>query len=69
MEKQNQNCRKKYDKAERKRLYDMVNLAYENDPRILAERARDNLEREAKKQAKKDAKAAKYKDADDSKKE
>jgi hypothetical protein len=38
----------------------MVNLAYENDPRILAERAKEDAERDAKKQAKKDAKKAKY---------
>jgi hypothetical protein len=45
----------------------MVNLAYENDPRILAERAREEAERQAKKQAKKDAIAAKYKEIEDRK--
>ncbi len=38
MEKQNDKNRKQYDKAERKRIYNFVNVAYENDPRILAER-------------------------------
>lgn len=43
----------------------MVGVAYDNDPRILAERAKENAEHEAKKQAKKDAKTAKYKEQQD----
>jgi len=61
MEKQNKKCRAEYDKAERKRIFNFVNLAYDNDPRIKAERAQEEAEREAKKQAKKNAIAAKYK--------
>jgi DnaJ family protein C protein 2 len=69
MEKQNQKCRAQYDKAERKRIFNMVNLAYENDPRIKAEREKEDAEREAKKQAKKDAIQAKYKEIEERKAE
>jgi DnaJ homolog subfamily C member 2 len=35
MENQNKKCRAKYDKEERKRIFDLVELAYSNDPRII----------------------------------
>lgn len=38
-------------------------MAYENDPRILAERKKEDDAHEAKKQAKKDAKEARYHEA------
>ena len=37
MEKENKKLREKYEKAERKRLFDLSNRAYELDPRVKAE--------------------------------
>jgi len=36
MEKQNKKGREKYEKEERKRLFNLSNLAYKHDPRIKA---------------------------------
>ena len=58
MEQQNKRGRKKYEKEERKRIFDLANRAYACDPRIKAEIAREEAEKEAIKQAKKEAKAA-----------
>lgn len=68
MEGQNKNLRSKYVKAERKRIINMVDLAYKLDPRIVAINTKKNAEKEAIKQAKKDAKLNKYKEAEDKKK-
>ena len=54
MEKQNSKGRKVYEKDERKRLFSLVNLAYENDPRIKDQAAVEEAERLAVKKAKKD---------------
>ena len=53
MEKQNQKLREKYEKAERKRLFNLTNTAYDNDPRIKAMLAKEEEERQAIKRAKK----------------
>jgi len=55
MESQNKKERKKYEKEERKRLIDLVNIAYDNDPRIKAKAERDAVAKDLVKQAKKDA--------------
>lgn len=67
MEKQNKKCREKYEKEERKRLFDLTNLAYECDPRIKAQVAKEEAERLAIKQAKKDAKAKHYQEIEERK--
>lgn len=67
MDKQNAKCRAQYDKAERKRIFKMVELAYENDPRLIAERVKEEAEREAKKQAKKNMKMNRYKEQEERK--
>jgi hypothetical protein len=54
MEKQNKKVREVYDKEERKRIMDLVDRAYNNDPRIRAERAREQAEKDAAKLAKKE---------------
>ena len=68
MEKQNKKCREKYEKEERKRLFDLTNLAYECDPRIREQAAKEEAERQAIKQAKKDARAKHYQEIEDRKK-
>lgn len=64
MEKENAKCRKKYDILERKRLFKLVALAYDNDPRILAEQKKAEEAKQAKKDAKKINAQKKYRDAD-----
>ena len=56
MEKQNRNGRRGYEKAENKRLIDLVDLAYKLDPRIRVEEAKEAAAKEAAKKAKKDLK-------------
>ena len=58
MEKQNKKLREKHEKEERKRIFTLTNRAYKLDPRIKAQAAKEEAERLAIKQAKKDAKAA-----------
>jgi len=65
MDKQNAKLRKEYEKAERKRLWQLVNRAYENDPRIKNQAALEKAEKDAIKQAKKDAIANRYKERDE----
>ena len=60
MQNENKRGRKKYEKAERKRLLKMSTRAYDNDPRIQAELVREEQAKAAAKQAKKDANAAKW---------
>ena len=60
MQTQNKRGRKKYEKAERKRLIKMSTRAYDNDPRIQKEAKRAEEEKAAAKQAKKDANAIKW---------
>ena len=62
MEKQNKKLREKHEKEERKRIFTLTNRAYKLDPRIKAQAAKEEAERLAIKQAKKDAKAAQYKE-------
>ena len=59
MEQENKRLRKKYEVAERKRLFTLFERAYDNDPRIQKELA----EVEAEKQRKKDENQAKKKQA------
>jgi len=47
----------KYVKKERKRLINLADRAYNNDPRIKVELAKEAAAKEEKKQAKKEAKA------------
>jgi len=68
MEKQNKKQTEKYDKEERKRLIDLTNLAYSNDPRIKAVQKAEADAKEAIKKAKKDAKAQQYKLIEEAKK-
>ena len=65
MEKQNKKLREKHEKEERKRIFTLTNRAYKLDPRIKAQAAKEEAERLAIKQAKKDAKAAQYKEIED----
>lgn len=60
MQTQNKQGRKKYIKAERKRLLKMSTRAYENDPRIKKEILREEEEKAALKQAKKERNEAKH---------
>jgi hypothetical protein len=55
MESQNKKERKKYEKEERKRLFELVNIAYTNDPRIKEAAAKELAAKDLIKQAKKDA--------------
>ena len=63
MEQENRRLRKKYEVAERKRLFTLFERAYDNDPRIQAELAEIEAEKLRKKQEnqekKKQAKQAK----------
>ncbi len=58
MEQQNRRGRKGYEKDERKRLIKMSTRCYDHDPRIQAQNKKEAEEKQAVKQAKKDAKAA-----------
>jgi len=69
MEQQNKRGRKGYEKDERKILIKMSTRAWDFDPRIKIELAREKLEKAAIKQAKKDAHKLKYVDLDAKKKE
>lgn len=69
MEKENKKCREKYDKAERKRVFNLVNLAYEHDPRIRAQREKEEAERQAVKAAKRAAAQQKHRDAEERQRE
>lgn len=60
MESQNAKEHKKYAKEERKRLMKLYSEAYERDPRIKAEIARENAEKEAAKNQKKLAKQQRW---------
>jgi hypothetical protein len=59
MEKENKKLREKYEKAERKRLFDLANRAYDWDPRVKAEVEKEEAAKLAAKLAKKEAKAMK----------
>ena len=61
MEKENAKLRKVHEKAERKRIFTLTNRAYDMDPRIMAEKKMVEQRLAEAKQAKKDAKANKYK--------
>lgn len=56
MENQNKKCRAKYEKDERKRIFNMTETAYSNDPRIKRQKEAEEAERQAIKAAKKERK-------------
>lgn len=56
MEKENAKLRKEYDKEERKRIFKLTELAYENDPRIKKMREDDLKAKDAHSKNKKDNK-------------
>lgn len=68
MEKQNKKGREVYEKEERKRLMDLVDRAYNNDPRIREERAREQALKDAVKLAKKEQKSKAAKELEEQKK-
>ena len=65
MESQNKKLSEKYVKKERKRLIRLADLAYDNDPRIKAQLAKEAAAKEAAKQAKKEAKASYYREMEE----
>ena len=65
MEKENKKLREKYEKAERKRLFDLSNRAYECDHRIKAELEKEEAAKLAAKLAKKEAKASKQREIEE----
>lgn len=67
MEQQNKKLRDKYVKQERKRIIDLTDRAYKFDPRIKAQVARQEAEKEAIKRAKKEAKEKKYREIEEQK--
>lgn len=50
MEQENKRCRAKYNKAERARITRLVELAYDNDPRIRVEREAEEAEKQKRKE-------------------
>jgi DnaJ family protein C protein 2 len=67
MQNENKRGRKKYEKAERKRIILMGTRAYDNDPRIRAEKLRETEAKAAAKQARKEATEAKWAKVNDGK--
>jgi DnaJ family protein C protein 2 len=67
MQNENKRGRKKYEKAERKRIILMGTRAYENDPRIRAEKDKETQAKEAAKQARKQELEAKWAKVNDEK--
>jgi hypothetical protein len=53
MENENRRLRAKYEKKERARLIKLVEMCYNNDPRIKKEKAEADLEKQRKKDEKK----------------
>jgi len=67
MQGENKRGRKKYEKAERKRIILLSTRAYENDPRVAAEKARETEAKAAAKGARKAATEAKWAAVNDAK--
>jgi len=67
MQNENKRGRKKYEKAERKRIILLSTRAYENDPRVAAEKARETEAKAAAKGARKAATEAKWAAVNDAK--
>lgn len=66
MEQENKRCRAKYDKKERARIFKLVEMAYDNDPRIRKEREEIEAEKQRKREeirARKQAAAKAIEDA------
>ena len=65
MEKQNKKCREEHDRKERKRIFDLVKLSKQFDPRIIEELAKIQAEKDAEKAEKKAEKQKRFQEQED----